>query len=273
MRFHVGKLAASITVFLLLVAIVAAALLIDTISKDVKNPSAKFWQDQYVAGYLILLLGTAATTAFGLRKGFSILVPGFHQGNILVYEGWPALTTSEFLNRFQHDGTFKDEEDFIEAKGNGTIDRSEAFLKTPLKHSFSASVQVRSNPNKKSTHWRAGLFIFSGQSEVLCLHIDCFNMIAAYFNTSRRVLYVPANKDLQSFWSTLTVYVSEESSFGDQLGSKTYHIYGCLDQHCFYLGTMPLQFPLRLSVQAWSDTYKDHDVLFKSVSISEQLSV
>ena len=269
-----GKYVAWAISFLGIIFLIIIATRIIAISTGEHQAQAKFWQDPYVSGFAVLLFGMIGTAFYSLRKGFSIPLPGLHEGNLVAYEGWPSLTTSEFLNRFQHDGTFnKNKEDCIEAKGSGTRDRSEAFLKTPLKHTFSASVQIKPDPNKKGTHWRAGLFIFSGDNEVLCLHIDCYNMIAAYFNKLQRVLYVPANKNLQSLWSTLTVYVSEESSFSNQSGSMTYHMYGCLDQHCFYLGILPVQFPLRLSVQAWSDTHKDHDVFFKSVSISEQLSV
>lgn len=175
------------------------------------------------------------------------------------------------MNRFEHDGTFtRGREDVIEAKGSGTRERSIATLKTPLQHTFSASVQVK--PASKHSHWRAGILIFDGNTEILCLHIDCYNMIAAYLNTNQRVLYVPANKDLQSFWSTLTIYISEQKVLGQQLLPPTYNLYGCLDQQCFYLANILPRFPLRLSIQAWSDNYKDHDVLIRAISVSEQLS-
>ena len=256
---------------LLAVAILIGLERIIAISFNDSQPQSKFWQNNYISGIVVSLLFLIAGL-FKLWNGFSVLIPGLHAGNAFTYEGWPLLTNIEFLDRFDQDGAFKKNENFIEVRGGGTRDRNIASLKAPIKQAFSASAQIKPCQNKQKSHWRAGLVVSNGSKEILCFHIDYLNMIAAYLNTNERVFYAPANKDLQKTWSTLTIYVSEEQIPYNQHSPWTHRLYGCLDQQCFYLGSVLLTFPVKFSIQAWSDASKDHDVLIKSVSISEPLA-
>jgi len=148
--------------------------------------------------------------------------------------------------------------------GSGDTSKSKVTFGSPIDEQFSIFACVRPiRKNATEHYWRAGFSITGPMGhELACCHLDHHNLIVGKIH-GNEALTVVAPTQLNHNWSRIGITMCRCET------PNEYRLNMHLDDNTFIVGSIPLGFsPWTLSLDAWSDNYRHHNVLFRDISFT-----
>jgi hypothetical protein len=199
----------------------------------------------------------------GLFKGFP--VPW-----ISLRDHRKIIPKSALLQKFETDAQASLLiEDGFKVISDGSMDRSRIVYRNDVSNRFTFFADFHPiRKRSEGAYWRAGLSVRRKtgtlqENEVICIHLDNQNLVVGYLN---RVVALSAAVPIQinERWSRLEISTSIQ-------GSSPPHairVFAHSDDFSYILGEIPVEFPLKVSIEIWSDEHRSHHVLVKDISFT-----